>query len=107
MELLALNSGHSQGCTILYKLGGKYQSDMNEILLCNNICKCYMRITLEWCEVLLIIAPMFSAICMEGLCIKVCNVLLPGEICHFALLTLPFAIVVGSRSETIKQLQEG
>ena len=62
MELLALNSGHSQGCTLLYNLGGKYQSDMNEILLCNNICKCDMRITLEWFEVLLITAPMIDAI---------------------------------------------
>ena len=62
MELLALNSGHSQGCKLLYNLGGKYQSDMNEMLLYNNICKCDMRITLEWYEVLLIIAPMFDAI---------------------------------------------
>ena len=51
--MLALKSGHFQGCTFLYNLGGKYQSDMNERLLYDNICKCDMRITLEWCEVLL------------------------------------------------------
>ena len=29
---------------------------------------------------------------MEGRLIKVCNVLLPGEICHIALLTLTFCL---------------
>ena len=62
MEMLALKMGHSQGCTFLYNLGGKYQSDMNEMLLYNNICKCDMRITLEWFEVLLIFAPIIDAI---------------------------------------------
>ena len=48
---------------------------MNKGLLNITFCKCDMLITLEWCVVLLIIALMFSAICMEGLYIKVCNVL--------------------------------
>ena len=51
-------------------------------------CKCDVRITLEWYEVLLEIAPMNSAMLMEGLKPNVCNVLLPVEMCHIALLTL-------------------
>ena len=67
MEMLALKTGHSQGCTFLYNLDEKYQSDMNERVLYDNICKCDMRITLEWREVLVIIAPIVDAIFMEEL----------------------------------------
>ena len=40
---------------------------MNERLSICNICKCDIGITLEWSEVLLLIAPRFDAIFVEGL----------------------------------------